>query len=774
MNIILKYILTNMKERKVRTIVMLFSIILSTVLLFVSFSIAASYESAQEKMAKGISGKATVAISRIEGEMSLSDVPELDEIKTQAGVMTASAIYKEKGYYETIDLVAMDIEALNKINKPVMQDGSELIELRGDEIVLPDRFTSKYGLKQGESITLDIDSTPKVFTLTKIATYDTVFLRQTRGATALVPEETLSKIKGGCKSYNRVLFFALTMSVFIIYSSYKVITLERLPVIGTFRSIGATEKKVTRILLLESFVYGILGGILGIPIGVLALKVILNDMGKALAQGISIPVVISIPGICLALGDAVIVTLLSAWLPIRRASKLPIKEIILGKVEERYSMHPVVVSLGVILFIASQILPKVTKGKALYLAGGFSLLGLIGATLLIIPLVTNVFSIIFEYVHYKLFGNIGKLAARNMKDNKNITQNITLLFISISAIIVISVVGNFVTTYICDVFCGATIEGFADGKVDKAFVEKVKNMEGIESVLPLYVLSNSVKNERDTFSRLEGTDDLGLYNEMLALHYTDEAVKREAVEAFNSGERVIVVSEKWLKGSGHLVGDSMNLTKGQGEMAYRIVGSFKARATDVEAVIPAAWACTDFGATSYDFLGYTAADPETVMVQIRQLFGEQANWSRTIEEFNKDALNTVGSFLAPMHSMTYFILLLAAIGVINNLLIGYIQKRHTIAMYKSVGLSNKQNIKMILIENFTSGLIGAECAVLVAYQEIRTIFIVAGPKIEMVPEISMKPFLLAVGFGIALTFIGSIIPIVKSRKMKLIEEIKFE
>lgn len=50
--------------------------------------------------------------------------------------------------------------------------------------------------------------------------------------------------------------------------------------------------------------------------------------------------------------------------------------------------------------------------------------------------------------------------------------------------------------------------------------------------------------------------------------------------------------------------------------------------------------------------------------------------------------------------MTYFILLLAAVGVINNLLINYMQKRRITAMYKSVGLSNRQNMKMTLIEAF--------------------------------------------------------------------------
>ena len=145
-----------------------------------------------------------------------------------------------------------------------------------------------------------------------------------------------------------------------------------------------------------------------------------------------------------------------------------------------------------------------------------------------------------------------------------------------------------------------------------------------------------------------------------------------------------------------------------------------------------------------------------------------------MEEFNNDALATVGAFLQPMHSMTYFILLLAAVGVINNLLINYIQKRRTIAMYKSIGLSNRQNRKMTLIEGFSSGLIGAVIAIVVSYMEIQTIFLVAGPKISMTPELDIWTFLVAGTLGIIVTLLGSIVPIFKSRKMKLVEEIKVE
>ena len=162
------------------------------------------------------------------------------------------------------------------------------------------------------------------------------------------------------------------------------------------------------------------------------------------------------------------------------------------------------------------------------------------------------------------------------------------------------------------------------------------------------------------------------------------------------------------------------------------------------------------------------------MAQIRDLFGDTLNWSRTVEEFNQDALSTVGVFLKPMHAMTYFILLLGTVGVVNNLLINHMQKRRPVAMYKSLGLSHKQHLKMTLIEGGTCGLLGAGIAILVSYLEIRTIFIVAGPKLSMTPELSAQTFLAAGAMGVLATLAGSLVPILITRRMKLVNEIKSE
>lgn len=320
MEIILKYILNNLKERKTRTAVKLLSVILSTTLIFVSLAVGDSYGSAQRKMAKGIAGTAAICVSALpdeNGEMvwiSEDVIPKLAAIKNKVSVLHVTALFNKDGYFDNCDIIASDLKRLSQINKPRLLNGGKLHDFTGYQVVLPERFTSKFGLQAGDNIKLQIEGNSYEFKIAAIAAYDTVFLRQTRGFNALIPIDTMKAIMNTRNGYGEILiepsirtgtdtlvselsgalssksyrvkkviddkqveaeareksmpfflisFFTLTMSVFIIYSSYRVITMERLPIIGTFRSIGATERAVAGILMKESLLYGILGGCLG-------------------------------------------------------------------------------------------------------------------------------------------------------------------------------------------------------------------------------------------------------------------------------------------------------------------------------------------------------------------------------------------------------------------------------------------------------------------------------------------------------------------------------
>lgn len=833
MRIICKYVLNNIRERKLRTIVLLLSIVLSTTLLFVSLAIGDSYESAQQKMAKGSAGKATISVSIKQDAngnivwISEKEIPRITSIKNQVGFITTSSLFSENGYYENIDLIAADLNGLNSINKPRLSGNAELTDLTGNSIVLPEKFTTKYNLKPGDIVPLTIGGKKYEFKLAAVASYDTVFLRSTRGFNALVPKGTLSRILNVADGYSKILiqpadgvgtdklktelssslsskkynvakvydeaqvasdakqkslpfylicFFSLTMSIFIIFSSYKVITLERLPVIGTFRSIGASEKATTQILMFESLIYGIASSLLSIPLGYCVLKLILDGLGESLSMGIEIPMVVSPRNIVLACIMAVAVSMLSAYIPVRRASRLPVKDVVLGTVEEKNISNHSKLVLGTVLFILSIILPRIvnkSSGNLLMLAGGFSLIGLIAATIIIIPMLTNLSAYVLERAYGAVLGNEGMLAARNMKQNKSAGQNVTLLFISLSSAITISVIGSFVYSYVGDVFHDAGLSGFAQANMSSEFVKDVKSIKGINEVLPIYELENNIRSDGFRLNQLEAVEDIGQYNFMLNIQYDNNQIKK-AIEACFENERNILLGKDCMTKQNLNIGDKINLYYNDKTYTYRIIGSFQSRADNSDAVIPASYAKSDFGVLNYGMLAYTAADPDAVMIQIRNLFGNKTNWSRTIEEFNNDAVSTVKSFLDPMRKLTYFILLLAAVGINNNLLINYIQRKRSIAMYKTVGLSNSQNIKMMLIEGFTLGLIGAVIGMFVSYMEIGTIFIVAGPRISIKPELDANVFIVAGLAGIIITMTGSVIPILKGTKMKLVEEIKFE
>ncbi len=62
------------------------------------------------------------------------------------------------------------------------------------------------------------------------------------------------------------------------------------------------------------------------------------------------------------------------------------------------------------------------------------------AVIFVVPLITKMFLKLFEGLLGLLFGNLGLLAAKNLKDNTNILNNITLLTIGISVLLMINTI----------------------------------------------------------------------------------------------------------------------------------------------------------------------------------------------------------------------------------------------------------------------------------------------------------------------------------------------
>ncbi len=114
---------------------------------------------------------------------------------------------------------------------------------------------------------------------------------------------------------------ALFVSIFIIANTFNIVMSQRVRELGLLRAVGATPKQVRRAVLGEALIVGALASALGILVGLglaYGLEAALNGIGAELP-----PFDKPLSALTIAIGMTVgvVVTLISAWIPARRAGR---------------------------------------------------------------------------------------------------------------------------------------------------------------------------------------------------------------------------------------------------------------------------------------------------------------------------------------------------------------------------------------------------------------------------------------------------------------------
>ena len=120
-------------------------------------------------------------------------------------------------------------------------------------------------------------------------------------------------------------------------------------------------------------------------------------------------------------------------------------------------------------------------------------------------------------------------------------------------------------------------------------------------------------------------------------------------------------------------------------------------------------------------------------------------------------------------------MLIGIIGVLNNLLISFLERQRSLAVMRSVGMSKRQEIKMILIESLTCGLIGGVIGVLGGILLIQVVPQLC-QAIDLPLSITYAPSLFVYSLigGIIITVSATMSPAFKSARANIIEAIKYE
>jgi len=843
MGIILKFTLRNIKEHKFRTFLIILSISLSVMLFFASFSISDSLTSMFMENIKSYIGTSEVIIyagpMNETGLVKIKDLGEHEEkFEYQVGSVEYGVKYQKNDKSKVnVSLKGFTLSDLQQMNPIEFVDrGTIDSEFLGKTAIVSEAFATENNLKVGDTMRMIFsgDDT-KLFRVGAISENKGFFKKsfmsegdsvnmiiplksaqnfaQTKSAYHLIYAKTVDEkqIEQNIKDLESVykgqtvektitkseldaqikpiripflfmLILVVIISIFIIYTSFKVIMLERLPVLGTFRSIGATKKMTNSIMIIECFLYGVVGSAIGTLLGTFALSGVMTLMMTTIGGTATL----SYPKINLlyAFGFGVTLSTISAIIPIIKTTKIPVKEVLLNIIEGTKKKRPYIrYIVGIIFAIGSVALPKVlSEGMMAAASGGLGVVFAIVAVICFIPLLTDVLLKMTEKLFGVVFGNIGMIASKNLKGNKSTYDNVILLAIGLTSIVTISVLGDSMQRDTLAYFDSMQYDVSARlYGATQTSIQRILTIEGIEEVISYEEVWGGYKinGEEQSFVRKV----LGAKDEKFFEYFTIDVLDTENDEAIYkqllSGKHMIL-SSKVKEKYGLELNQTVKLKTNAGNKEYKIIGFFNEKKASGTNMVTSArnvrYDTKNSGNISLAIKLQKGANPDTVVEKMEKKLSKLDYYNvSTLEKRKAEYLKENQMFVTILSAFSAATALIGSIGVMNNFLVSFLSRRKSFAILTSVGMSKKQRTKLILIEAAAAGFVGSIFGLgtgLIIIQMVTGLL----KKIEVDLSLILTPSIALGGLvgAIAVCLMASISVARKSAKLSILEELKYE
>jgi len=513
---------------------------------------------------------------------------------------------------------------------------------------------------------------------------------------------------------------AMFVGVFIIANTFTMLVAQRSREIALLRAVGASRRQVVRSVLIEAAVVGLgasaAGFVLGLGIAAV-LPLLLSAGGTGLPDG---PLVVSPQAVLSSLAVGVVVTVLAAWLPSRKAAKIAPVEVLSSAgvappartLRVRNVLGSLVTGLGMLVMFHVSTLDSTDVSNLLIamLGGVLTLSGVIVlAPLLSRPLITLVGRITARF-----FGVSGKLARENaLRNPRRTAATASALMIGLTLITGLTV-GGYSTQQAMDK--EASQGTSADYQVTKGNLTgfaptdsaKAAKVPGVATAAPLSVGMFQV---RGRFAQIAGTDPAA-FAKVSGLKFRDGSL-----DDIRPG--TIAVSDEFAKKAGSGVGDTIDAASDTGATEP---GKHPAtKKLKIVAVYEANSAVRDALGTLHDVLPYTDThEVESILVKaepgkasalerpIREALGNSPLLKvQNTEQINNEQRESLTTVLNMMYGLLGMAVVIAVLGVVNTLALSVIERTREIGMLRAIGLDRSGIKQMVRLESVVISLFGA-------------------------------------------------------------------
>ncbi|GAA3372325.1 FtsX-like permease family protein [Streptomyces sannanensis] len=513
---------------------------------------------------------------------------------------------------------------------------------------------------------------------------------------------------------------AFLVGIFLIVNTFSMLVAQRTREIGLMRAIGAGRRQVNRSVLVEALLLGVIGSLLGAAAGVglaVGLMKLMGSMGMELSTD-DLTVKWTTPAVGLALG--IVVTVLAAYLPARRAGKIsPMAALRDAGTPADAKAGRIRAAIGLLLTGAG--------GAALYAAAtadkagqGSMFLGL-GVLLTLLgfvavgPLLAGGVVRVLSAVVLRVFGPVGRMAERNALRNPRRTGATgAALMIGLALVACLSVVGSSLVASATDqldktVGADFIVQSENGQTIVPQAAQRMEQTPGLAHVTEYKLVNVEITTPDGKVSKVLNAatpsyaDDLRVETTQGKLK---DAYKPDSMSVF----------EGFAKDHGIKLGDRLAVDFADGSTARLAVRAITSDGTTVDkgamyadiATVARYVPAERMPKNQIMFAKAEEGKEKEAYAALKDALAEYPQYKvRDQTDFKQNIKDQVGQLLNIVYGLLALAIIVAVLGVVNTLALSVVERTREIGLLRAIGLSRRQLRRMIRLESVVIALFGA-------------------------------------------------------------------
>ena len=518
-------------------------------------------------------------------------------------------------------------------------------------------------------------------------------------------------------------YIALGIGSFVIYNVFSITAAQRLRENALLRAIGASRRQVSRALLVESTAMGVVGSVIGFGIGIL-LSQLLSALLKA--TGFEVPtqgLAISTAAFVNTFVAGVLVTVLAAWLPARRAGRVPplaaLRDTALdtaGNITRRVIVGLIIVALGGVGLASAM------RDAPIQILG-LGVLGVFTGILVLGPAIARPVALTLGIPVAKLRGVSGAMARQNAARNpKRTSRTAAPVLLGVALVTAFTALAASIRSEIRDTFGDAfsgdialTVDARGFGGIPLTITDQIAGLPGVAQATGVGFTSVRLSDPNEPPALTQaGASQRGVFvqtiNPATITGLFDLGVTEGDLSSL--GKDGIFVAASRATEKGWAIGSRLQVTRVDGVVIDAEIRGFVSGDTSFANYVVSREMFVGTPTSIFDAFVYIKVAEGSVISEVQAriaAISSDAGIGTLLskEQFIDDQAAQINQILALIYGLLGLSIIIAIVGIVITLLLSVFERRREIGLLRAVGMTKSQVRTTVRWESVITSLLGA-------------------------------------------------------------------